>query len=416
MKVITINFSLTNEAVLRASVVALIVFAPLLIYGVDIYGINMRISRLIFLIFAPVLAIAICRAPEKIAVDKLFMLVLLPFYTYSLMSVLWSNDFNGYLNRMAMLTEVNLIYIYVRYAGSSEVNSQHILNAYIYSAILPILIAYWQLSNVIFRFDISEVPFISLLIPEKYNNLESYGAFGSLDGFSRLSSSFGEPNMFAGYLSTIILLSFLFSARNRTQKNVLLFIQISAIMMLILTVSKSGILSFAIGYTIIALKIKKFRHWFKYIVIVLSAILIGLAMQGFDDALNRFTDDTGHVDFMMEVLDSMSNINLFIGEGFGSYEFGSSHRFILTRIYEGGFFGLLFSIVLSLFPIAILCKIRNTKKTNEEKIIVLAASVSIILGLNLYDYFIHLFPWTVAAITANVFLKKGLNKNHGISK
>ena len=128
MKVIAINFSLTNEAVLRASVVALIVFAPLLIYGVDIYGINMRISRLIFLIFAPVLAIAICRAPEKIAVDKLFMLVLLPFYTYSLMSVLWSNDFNGYLNRMAMLTEVNLIYIYVRYAGSSEVNSQHILN------------------------------------------------------------------------------------------------------------------------------------------------------------------------------------------------------------------------------------------------------------------------------------------------
>lgn len=416
MKVININFRLTNEVILRASVVALVVFAPLLIYGVDIYGINMRISRLIFLIFAPVLVIAICRAPEKIAVDKLFMLVLLPFYAYSLMSVLWSNDFNGYMNRMAMLTEVNLIYIYVRYAGSSEVNSQYILNAYIYSAIVPLLIAYWQLSNVIFRFDTSEVPFTSLLIPEKYNNLESYGAFGSLDGFSRLSSSFGEPNMFAGYLSAIILLSFLFSARNRTQKNVLLFIQISTIMMLILTVSKSGILSFAIGYAIIALKIKKFRRWFKYIVIVLSAILIGLAMQGFDDALNRFTDDTGHVDFMIGVLDSMSNINLFIGEGFGSYEFGSSHRFILTRIYEGGFLGLLFSMVLSIFPVAILCKIRNTNQKNEEKIIVLAASVSIIIGLNLYDYFIHLFPWTVAAIAVNVFLKESLNKNHDVSK
>ena len=416
MKLVNMNFRLTNETVLSISVAALIVFAPLLIYGADIYGINLRISRLIVLIFTPVLMIAICRAPEKIAADKLFMLVLLPFYTYSLMSALWSNDFNGYMNRMAMLTEVYLIYIYVRYAGSSEGNNRHILNAYIYSAILPILIAYWQLSNVVFRFDDSEVPFTYLLISEKYNNLESYGAFGSLDGFSRLSSSFGEPNMFGGYLSTIILLSFLFSARNRLQKNMLLFIQISAIMMLILTVSKSGILSFAIGYACIAFKIKKFRHWFKYIAATIFVMLVGLALLDYNDTLNRFTDDTGHVDFMMGVLDSMANVNLWIGEGFGSYEFGSSHRFILTRIYEGGFFGLLFSIVLSIFPVVILCKMRNTKKINEEKIIVLAASISIIIGLNLYDYFIHVFPWTVAAIAANVFLKVGLNKSHDVSK
>lgn len=410
------SFRFTNTAVLRICVVALIIFSPLLIYGIDIYGINVRISRLIVLVSAPLLAVAVFREPVKLAVDKLFILIFLPFYAYSLMSLLWSTEFSGYMNRMAMLTEVYLIYIYIRYAGSSNDNNSYILNAYVYSAILPILIAYWQISNVIFRFDATEVPFASLLIPEKYNNLESYGAFGSLDGFSRLSSSFGEPNMFGGYLSTIILVSFSFIIRNKFQKNVLLFIQISAIMMLVLTVSKSGILSFAIGYAIIALKIKKFRYWFKYIVATLAAMLIGLTMQGFDDALNRFLDDTGHVDFMMGVLDSMSNINVFIGEGFGSYAFGSSHRFILTRIYEGGFFGFLFSIVLSIIPIVILFNVKNTNKINEKKIIVLAASVSVIIGLNLYDYFIHLFPWTVAAIAANVFLKERLNKNYDVFK
>lgn len=377
----------------------LILVSPLIVYGYEFGGFSIRLSRLIILIIIPFLFFRITAKPQFILRDRFFTFGLLPFLVYSSIALVWASDPKEASFRLFSFFEMVLIYVAIIAANFDTAGFVRILKYYILSAVVPVTVSLWQIANGLLQFSSSSLPFVGYLIPGKYSVLECrYFQIGY--GFSRLSSTFAEPNIFGGYLCSVLLLSLILVVKNTAFAVAFRVFQILLFLIMVLTLSKTALLAFFIGLFIICIKIKRFRNLLFYF-FVLFFIIVGVFIySGRTFLFERLLCTSGHVEFASETISKLAQINYWAGDGMGT----SKHIFILTRIFESGcFMGLIFSILVTLIPLTIYRLKSESYGAYRMKIICTGASLAVVSGLYVYDYFVHMSTWVVIGLVMSFY-------------
>lgn len=385
-----------------------IISSPLIVYGFPVFIFNMRTSRLFLALIIPLLILKIAQNPNLIKRDKVFTCGILPFLIYTMASLFWMNPpFQGAtLQRLGGLFEVVLVYSMLIVADLSAARFEKFIKVYLLSAILPLAIALWQLLNNFYHFSNAEVPFTNFVIAGRYSEImvRDYLLIGG--DFSRLSSSFAEPTIFGCYLCSVLLFSFSLKFEKRSYRYMFLGFQVVTAVIMVLSFAKLAIICFVFGLVVLA---KENRNYLKmlvafFVTLILIALVMYLGNMFF--LTDRLLRETGHYRMLLESLNELKNINLFLGNGFGTIPGGSWHRFLISRVYESGLMGLVLVIAITIIPL-LFYKLRVVLK-NEIllKNVGLATVLAVLLGLHLYDYFIHLFPWIVIGMIASFYNNK----------
>lgn len=374
----------------------LILIAPLIVYGISLGGFSLRFSRFLIILITPILLLKIILRPTLILRDNFYIISVLPYLLYTTLSIIWSKNVETGtgIERLGGLYEIVLLYTIIIVADLNVIRFEKFITYYTLSAVIPIGISFWQLANNIYNFSSSEVPFDFFLIVGKYDLLEGR-VFVAGDGFSRVSSTFAEPTIFGNFMCSVLLFSFLLKYNNKIILLLLRIFQFFAFIILILSLTKLAILCFIVGMVFISRKEKIFRISLIFFLFLSFVIVNIISYYDMLFIFDRLFENTGHVEKLEESLAMMKDGNLIFGEGIGSIPFGSFHRFVLSRVYESGIIGLLFVLSVSYIPFAIFFQKKANKKSEETKNICLGVIVAVILGLHLYDFFIHLFPWIV---------------------
>lgn len=373
-----------------------ILSAPIIVYGAFMFGVSWRLSRIIIVLISPFLLLKIRGNVKKILQDKFLVFGVIPFLVFTSFSMLWTPEQRvlfGY-NRLAILYEVMFVYLMFLAADLSQVRLLSFAKSYLLSAIFPILIGGWQIANNIFNFSTAELPFQGLLITGKYEVFKNRHIFIVDEGYSRLTSCFAEPTIFGSFLGSVLLLSLLVEIKNKRGLIILRLFQALVLLCLLLSLSKLAILTLLIGLIIV------FRNEKKYLKKLLTGLLVFFILSyslmflftDNDYILRRLFTDSGHLTLVKKTFEQLKHINLFLGAGIGSIPGFSTNKFLLSRLYEGGFVGVLFALYVSFLPLKLFFqKIENLKMKN----VCLALFVSTILGFHIYDDFLYIWPWII---------------------
>jgi len=144
-------------------------------------------------------------------------------------------------------------------------------------------------------------------------------------------------------------------------------------------------------------------------IIIVCSALYGLI--SIDLILSRLElGDSGHMEYRLVALNDFLTGSWFIGEGFGQYNNISAHTIVLTALLELGLLGGIIVLMITLQPLwyskyifELSSIIKNNLQVKSYLFFLsagLASYVSIIIGLYLYDYWIHPFTW----ISISLFL------------
>jgi hypothetical protein len=391
--------------------------SPLIAYGLGTGAFNYRFSR-IFLILT-VIAIVV----ERLIKKRILFFKLCPFEylvgiycLLALLSVLYVPQYDAFFQRFFGLIECILTLYVIRIFTYEEGYWLKSVQIYLLSSITVLLASLYQIVNV-FRGNLGGgiLPFPSIQLLERYGELKNWYYFGAITkGAIRVSATFIEPNILAGYCASLIpfaIVMVLISNKNRmlNRRSFLnLFILLGLVVMAIATVSKSGFLSVVLGilltfiFTFKILSTKQ-KYW-SFIVltfIVVCSLLYGL--QHIDLISKRLSlGDSGHMEYNINAWNDYIGA-WFSGYGFGQYIGGSTHTIILTALYELGLPGGILMIMITLQPLSYvkyfskLSSKINYDPRAKNYLLLLSASLAsfsaILLGLYLYDYWIHLFTW-----------------------
>lgn len=376
-----------------------ILTAPIIVYGVFMFGISWRISRFFLVLIIPLMIYKIKERPNIIFRDKFLVFAVIPFLIYTSFSILWTpRDYVSFgYNRLATMYEVMLIYIIFIVADLNQTRFLSVVRSYLLSAIFPLAIGLWQIMNNIFRFSTTELPLTNLLIPGKYEIFKNRHAFIVDEKYSRLTSCFAEPTIFGSFLGSVLLLSLLMEPKSRLSTVMLRLFQTLALVCLTLSLSKMAIITFILGLMIIFRKEKKFLS--KIIIglfLVFISVYGGISFFTADDFITRrLFSDSGHLALFKKTIQQLANVNFFHGAGVGSIPDFTTNKFLLSRFYEGGLVGLLFVLYVSLLPLKILFqKIDNIKIKNT----CLGLFGAILIGFHLYDNFLYIWPWIIIGL------------------
>lgn len=384
---------------------AIILTAPLIVYGVSIAGVSVRLSRILVISIIPVLFLKIWAKPSLIYRDKFFIFGIIPYLIYTTISIIWApNIEDGFaFKRLNGLYEVILVYIIFIVADLNAKRFKKFVTYYVISAILPLGFSIWQFVNNILQFSVAELPFQNLLIAGKYEDLS--GRWGEVAmGFSRISATFAEPTIFGSYMCSVLLLSLLVECKKKSSLITLKIFQILVFLGMILSLSKLAILTFIFG--IIVILRKQIMHLMPFFIGLLLFIAISyllLSYYNLDFITKRFLTDSGHIELIKETIAQFENINLITGDGIGSIPRLTTNKFLLSRIYEGGVIGIIFALYVSALPFMILYQKVYNYESNKIKNICVGVMFAVIFGLHLYDYFIYLFTWIVIGSTVSFY-------------
>lgn len=391
--------------------------SPLIAYGMGTGLFNYRFSRL-FLILS-VITIVI----ERIKKRKSIFFKLLPFeylvgiyYLFVFLSLFYVTQYDAFFKKFFGLTECLLILYVIRvftYEGDYWFKT---VQVYLYSSITVLAGSFYQIINSLKgNPGAGMLPFPSLQLLERYTELQNWAYFGSTaSGMIRVSSTFIEPNILAGYCASLIpfalVVVIIYSSNKKNISKLLLnlFILIGLAVMVIATVSKSGFLSMGLAILFIFISIFKIlntkqKYWFFIIIMFILASIILYGLRIIDLISYRLSlVDSGHLEYSLNVWDVYKSA-WFTGYGFGQYWGSSAHTIILTALYELGLPGGITIIILTLQPLSyikylsrLFSKIKHDPKA-KSCLLLLAASLAsfsaVLLGLYLYDYWIHLFTW-----------------------
>jgi uncharacterized membrane protein YpjA len=374
-----------------------ILSAPLLVYGFDLAGTSVRLSRVVLLVLAIPFVLRVVRRPELVTRNGLLVYAILPFLAYSTFSLLWAPATGGGLSRLGGLVEVMLIYTVMLVADLRAERFLTFAKYYVLSAVIPSVFAVWQFLNNIFEFSPAELPFQSLLIENKYELLEGrvfLTAAGS--GFSRTSSTFAEPVIFSSYVCAVLLMSLVLQVEDSRWRKALRLFQGLLLALIVLSVSKLAIISLVLGVGIIAYRSGRLLPW----LLALAAVpLVVAGIVTYLDAatlFDRLFIESGHLELLGETVEMLPNINYVFGEGIGGIiEGGSTHRFVISRVFEAGLVGLFFAIAVSLAPLSIFALDPPDERSRRIRNVLCGVIVAILFGLNSYDFFIHVSTWVV---------------------
>jgi hypothetical protein len=381
-----------------------ILTAPIITYGVFVFGISWRISRFFLILIIPAIIYQAKKRPQVIFRDKFLLFAVVPFLIFTSLSILWTpeNSISFGYNRLATMYEVMLIYIIFIMADLNLERFLSFTKSYLISAIFPLGIGLWQIANNIFRFSTTELPFSHFLISGKYEIFKNRHAFITDEKYSRLTSCFAEPTIFGSFLASVLLLSLLIEAKDKISTITLRLFQITTLACLTLSLSKMAVIIFIFGLIII---FRKERNILSKLLAGLFLIFIsiygGIYIFAPDDYITRrlFTD-SGHFILLKNTIQQLNHINLFHGAGVGSIPNFTTNKFLLSRVYEGGLVGLLFVIYVSYLPFKILFQ-----KTDHIKIknVCLGLLGAILLGFHLYDNFLYIWPWIIIGLIMSLF-------------
>jgi hypothetical protein len=290
------------------------------------------------------------------------------------------------------LFEVLLIYAVLISADLRSEQFITFVKVYILSSVIPLCFSFWQLANNLYEFSSVELPFQSLLIENKYEVLEHRYFFAG-DGFSRISSTYAEPVLFSNYLCSVFLFSFVLSPRTFFERIGMFLFRTCLLIIMLLSISKLAILSVLVGSLLISVFSRRLGSTWTYVGICFLAFVPAVIYFDLSTIFERLFTESGHFELFSEVISELPQKNYVFGEGIDSIAGGSTHRFLLSRIYEAGVVGLIFAIAMTLRPFALFSLKFWNPADSDLKAISISVALTIMLGLHLYDFFIHLFPW-----------------------
>ena len=250
-----------------------------------------------------------------------------------------------------------------------------------------------------------------------------------MGGASRVPATFADPNTLAGYCASLIpfaIIIVLISNNNRLSryKTILhLLILLGLIVMVIASVSKTGFLGMLLGililgkFTYIKLSAKQ-RRWGNILItlVIVFAVLYGLRIA--DYIVQRISyGDSGHLEYSLSALKDYFGGSLLFGKGFGQYELISAHVIVITALIEVGIVGAVVIFFITMQPFAyikFLPRLSSRMISDpqlKKRFFFMSASLAscftVVLGLYLYDYWLHPFTWiSISLLMSLVSLTK----------
>jgi hypothetical protein len=377
----------------------IVLAAPVVTYGISVFGISLRLSRIFIVLISPLVLFKIKTIPKLVTRDRFLLCGILPYVAFTTLSILWTPAHATVfgINRLAALYEVIFTYIIFIVADLNIEKFKSVVKYYLASAIFPVGVGVWQIFNNMFRFSVSELPFPSYLIAGKYEIFKNHQTVLGGEGYSRISSCFAEPTIFGSFISSVLLLSFILEFKHKLTVALLRIFQVIAAVCIVLSLSKLALLAFITGVIIIFRKQKE-----KLIAIVL-ALTMSLVLSYFlinmntklDFVSRRLLTDSGHFKLLIKTFRDLKNINLLVGTGVGGIPELSTNKFLLSRIYEGGAMGLLFAIQVSILPFKFYDRTSSNFKINKIFNVCLGATCAVLVAFHLYDSFIYTWPWII---------------------
>jgi hypothetical protein len=408
--------------------------SPLNVYGLGSGLFNYRFSR-IFLILT-VFAIVIERLSKirNLFLRLYFFEYLLGIYCFLAFStVLYVSNYNAYATRFFGLIECILILYVIRMVTHEEGYWLRTVQVYLLSSILVLLASSYQVVNAL-RGNLygTILPFPSLQLLERYEELGNWEYFGAItEGGIRVSATFSEPNMLAGYCASLIpfaIVMVLISNKNRIIKwrsFINLIILLGLVVMIIATVSKTGFLSMVLGILLILIfTFMKFnakqRRWIAIVLVLIVGCGVSYGSQFAVLIAERLSlGDSGHMKYSLIAWNEYIEGSWLWGEGFGQYVYVSAHTIILTALLELGLPGGLLILMITLQPLGnmrylsrLSHLIYNDPGMKNYFLIMsssLASFCAILLGLHLYDYWMHPFTW----ISISLLISMGSHVKYG---
>jgi len=375
---------------------AIILTGPLVVYGVSVGGMSLRFSRLLIVLSIPILLFRVFTKPSLLLRDRFLVYGLAPYLAYTSLSILWSlNVETGPSGqRLGGLYEIVIVYVLLIVADLNADRFRRFVRVYLFSAIIPMLVSGWQFANNLYQFSPSELPLDQFVIAGKYEELEGR-YFVAAQGFSRISATFAEPVIFSNFVCSVLLLSLLVHPKSRGGRAALRVFQLAALIIIVLGVSKLSLISLTIGLVVIVRKQRRAAPLLAAFVLVFGGIFVSLSYYGLLAVFDRLLSESGHYELFVETLETMRHSDVILGQGIGSVPFGSFHRFVLSRVYESGIVGLIFVGFVTAFPFRMLLLQTTSARAREIKEICVGVLFAVVFGLHAYDFFIHLWPWTV---------------------
>lgn len=373
----------------------LILVAPIVVYGITIESMSLRLSRLVIILLAPMLFYKIYKRPSVILRDKFLLFGMIPYTLYATLSLIWisNNPLSFGLNRLFSFYEIFFVYVAFIVADLNLEKFKKVIKMFLIGSLVPIAISVREFINNFLAFSPSQLPFPQLLIPGKYEVFK--GRWNLLtDEISRSSSTYAEPTIFGCAMSLVFLLSLGIEFKERWKKVAIFVFQLLVVFSILASMAKLALIMLLIGFLVIYRKHKK-TIFFSITAIAVAVIFIGKVFSHYqmDRFIMRFTTDSGHIDLMLETLIQLESINFLVGAGVGSIPAFTTNKFILSRFYENGILGLIFSIQVTLLMAKFY--FYQVKHSQLEKIwnVCLGSIAAILIGLHLYDYFIYLWVW-----------------------
>jgi hypothetical protein len=395
----------------RIAFYGFLITSPLNLYGIGSGVFNYRFSRL-FLVLTLVLMAFHSGINDRFILRKLqlYDVLVLLYAALAVMSGIYVTNYPAFFVRLFGLVECILILYVVRMQTTNLADFTTAIRVYVLSAIFVVFAAGYQLYGLWNSFD-TALPFQSFLLFEKYEEiLAAVGYFGGVTAnFMRISSTFGEPNMMGGYCASIlpfvvVLVLLELSVRRRLRAFAYSVLGFAVVLTLISAVSKAAVLCAVVSILTLAyLASPGLSRRQKRATVILSAGMF-LALGGYVlAAKDLFTlrlelGYIGHIEHRAEALREFVERPL-LGFGFGNYEFITTHTLPLTAMLELGILGGIVVALISVLPLFAVRRLKAafSSKADRAFLLLFAASYasycSILIGLYLYDYWIHPFTW-----------------------
>lgn len=398
-----------------------LITSPLIVYGIQIpYAANLRFARIFLMLCAFATIAHIVTRPFVRSVVRIttFEVVIAFVSIYALLSNLWSADEVAWSKRFWGWLECIFIYFSALWFCQDKNSLEKAIRVYIFSGLFVLYVCYWQFLNVwTGNFQEVGVPFPQLALLDFYTRMQSSGAFGvalgAIGDISRLAGTFNDPNILAGYLSSLFCLLTIASnsKRSLTITSVIYYVfLLGTTVAIFLTFSKSGLIATTLGVLIIVSQgslSRKIRVFTIGLLLIVGALVFVIFPEMVATRLEA--GDSGHIRFVVGTLEEFYErgaLELLRGDGFGSV---STHRLSMTLFSELGIVGILLWSNITLFPYQVYRRVRIAKRRGETasmEVGLLGAAVCIVVGVNLYDYMMYPFIWIVFGF-CGAFLRLG---------
>lgn len=358
-------------------VYSLIAMSPLVIYRYPLFqAFNLSAQRLFLVLSVISLALILLNKRctiqlyiKGMAVLKAQILTFLVFILLNLMMTLYSLNVSYAIRGVFTLIAGGIVMALIVMVVSNRERLNTAIKVFIWSSILPLTIAFYQLYSWLAGKPV-RLPLI-VYLPLLHENSILHIPIGweyRLE-IPRLTGTFAEPNIFAMYLVGVLLfLICLIMSNIRKNRKIglyLIILGVANFSVLLMTFSRSGWFSLLIGlipillYNVdLAFKPKVFLMLFTLLLITISLAFILAPDTVFSEnvLLQRleFRDMSleGHIKTRLEGLQIFAKSPI-IGAGLQSYGIltgqpegvSSTHSPYFTYLAEGGLLGILFLLV-----------------------------------------------------------------------